>query len=323
MRLLVTGGAGFIGSHFIRYALQQPEVTELVNVDALTYAANTSSLADVKSDPRYSFAKADINETAFVQELVMTHKITAIVNFAAESHVDRSIENAHPFYHSNVAGVLSLLDVVRATQVERLLQVSTDEVYGAIPAGADPVDELAQIRPTSPYAASKAAADLFALADYKTFGTPVVISRSANNYGTHQHPEKLIPKTITQALQQAPIPVYGNGLQQRDWLSVLDNCRALFAILTKGNVGSVYNVSADNPQTNLAIIERILDLMGQPHDLINHVSDRPGHDVRYAMSHQKLTSALGFLPTVSFSNGLAQTIQWYETHQAWLNAFGR
>ncbi|KRK49312.1 dTDP-glucose 4,6-dehydratase [Secundilactobacillus kimchicus] len=321
MNVLVTGGAGFIGSNFVHFLLKQPSVDRIVNVDALTYAANLTSLSDVAQDKRYRFVHADINNTDKLRQLIKEERITHLVNFAAESHVDRSIIDATPFYHSNVAGVLSLLTVVKETSLTRFLQVSTDEVYGTIGTHQRPVDEQGQIKPSSPYAASKAAANLFVLADFKTYQTPVVISRSANNYGPYQHPEKLIPKTIQNGLAGRPIPVYGSGHQIRDWLAVSDNCAAIWAVLTQGVDGQVYNVAAGQEAANLSIISRILRRLNAAPDLIEHVTDRPGHDFRYAMTHEKLTSLTDWHPRISLDSGLAQTVAWYTNHQDWLKGF--
>lgn len=318
MRLLVTGGAGFIGSNFIRQVLATHPNDVIVNLDKLTYAGNLTSLAAIADSPQYHFIQADINDVATVQKVVEQYRITHVVNFAAESHVDRSLTDSRPFYETNVLGVLNLLQVIRTHPEIRFLQVSTDEVYGDQQLTETPVTESGQIKPSSPYAASKAAADLLVLADFRSYGLNVGISRSANNYGPYQHPEKLIPKLVTNGLRKQPLPIYGSGDNRRDWLFVLDNCTAIYRILRDGQAGRVYNVAAHQERTNNQVSQAIVTQLGLESDAIVHVSDRLGHDLRYAMSSERLTTELGWQPTMSnFENGLQQTIVWYKQHASW------
>ncbi|WP_461243529.1 dTDP-glucose 4,6-dehydratase [Secundilactobacillus muriivasis] len=318
MRLLVTGGAGFIGSNFIRQVLATHPNDVIINLDKLTYAGNLTSLVAIADSPRYHFIQADINDVATVQKVIEQYRITHVVNFAAESHVDRSLTDSRPFYETNVLGVLNLLQVIRTHPEIRFLQVSTDEVYGDQQLMEPPVTESGQIKPSSPYAASKAAADLLVLADFRSYGLNVGISRSANNYGPYQHPEKLIPKLVTNGLREQPLPIYGSGENRRDWLFVLDNCTAIYRILRDGQAGRVYNVAAHQERTNNQVSQAIITQLGLEAGATIHVSDRLGHDLRYAMSSERLTTELGWQPTMSnFEIGLQQTIVWYKQHASW------
>lgn len=321
MRLLVTGAAGFIGTNFVRQALGADgspggSVERLVAVDLLTYAGNWGNLADLAGDPRFRFERHDIADGAAMARLLGEERLDVVVNFAAESHVDRSIVDQAPFLHTNVHGTLALLEAARtAGGVRRFLQVSTDEVYGSIASGHATEDWPA--RPSSPYAASKAAADAFVQAHAVTFGVPAVITRCTNNYGPWQFPEKLIPLFVTNALDGEPLPLYGDGLNVRDWIHVADHCAALWHVLALPEAdGRVWNVSAGNERPNRAVTEAILARTGCPPDLIRHVTDRPGHDRRYALDATRLR-ATGWAPQWTFEDGLAATIEWYRAHRPW------
>ena len=312
MRVAVTGGAGFIGSHFIRLILHDHPDDEVVNLDQLTYAGNLDNLRDVEGDPRYTFVKGDICDPEVVDAVVGGADV--VVNFAAETHVDRSITGPQDFIRTDVLGTHVLLEAARRHGSARYLQVSTDEVYGSIDEGAftedDPLD------PSSPYSASKAGADLLVLAAAATFGLPVLVTRSSNNYGPNQYPEKLIPLFVTNALGEAPLPVYGDGLQVRDWIHVEDNCRAIDLVLRRGREGAVYNVGGGNERTNLDLTRRVLRLLGKSDDLMRFVDDRPGHDRRYALDCARLR-ALGWEPRIAFDEGLAATVDWYAQNEWW------
>ena len=324
MRLLVTGAAGFIGTNFVRQALgadgaRARDVTRLVAVDLLTYAGNLANLADLMEEPRFRFERRDIADRAAMAQLLRDEQLDVVVNFAAESHVDRSIVDQAPFLHTNVHGTLALLDATRdAGGVRRFLQVSTDEVYGSIADGHATEDWPA--RPSSPYAASKTAADAFVQAYATTFGLPAVITRCSNNYGPYQFPEKLIPLFVTNALDGEPLPLYGDGQNVRDWIHVSDHCAALWHVLDLPDAdGRVWNVSAANERPNRAVTETILELTGRPRDLVRHVADRPGHDRRYALDAGRL-AATGWSPRWTFERGLADTVEWYRTHRTWWEA---
>lgn len=306
MNILVTGGAGFIGSHFLRYQLSHYPADRVVNLDCLTYAGNLANVADLASNPRYHFIQGDIRDAATVSEVLATHQIDVVVNFAAESHVDRSIEDPAPFVSTNVVGVQVLLDACRRAQV-RLVQVSTDEVYGSIVAGR--VDEEAPLQPSSPYAATKASADLLAMAAHHTFGQDVVITRSANNYGPNQHPEKLVPMVITNARQQRPLTIQGAGDDIRDWLYVVDNCQAIDLVMRKGVAGEVYNIGGFERRTVLEVVASLQALLGFPDSQVVHVAERLGHDHRYAVDDTKLRRALDWRPSTSLAAGLTQTVR--------------
>ncbi len=317
IRVLVTGGCGFIGSNFVRHLLAADADVAIVNLDGLTYAGNPENLRDLAAEPRYTFSYGDISDPAVVRR-VMTG-VHTVFNFAAESHVDRSIADAGPFVRTNVVGTQVLLDAARAGGVERFVQISTDEVYGSLgPQGA--FTEQTPLAPNSPYAASKAAADLLVRSYVHTYGLPAVITRCSNNYGPYQFPEKLIPLFITRLLRDEPVPVYGDGLQVRDWLHVRDHCAALECVWRRGQVGEVYNIGGRCEKTNLELTERLLALMNKPRSLIRHVPDRPGHDRRYAIDCGKLERELGWRPQVSFEEGLAATVAWYRENATWVDA---
>ncbi len=318
MKLLVTGGAGFIGSNFINHILAQRSDVRVVNFDKLTYAGNLENLTAAAEHPDYQFVRGDIAEPKAVNEL-LAQGFDAVINFAAETHVDRSIEDPFPFLRTNVLGTQVLLDAARQYPVRLFLHISTDEVYGSAAPGAK-FREGARLQPGSPYAASKAAADLLAGAYVNTYGLPVAILRCTNNFGPCQFPEKLIPLVISNALEGKPIPVYGRGLQERDWLHVEDTCRAIAQLVEKGKPGEIYNVSAGSPRSNLSVVETILKIMGKPRSLIRFVEDRPGHDLRYALDSGKARQMLGWSPGVNFDDGLRTTISWYERNAAWLES---
>jgi dTDP-glucose 4,6-dehydratase len=315
MKILVTGGAGFIGSNFVRYMLDTYPDYEIVNLDALTYAGNLENLTGVEDDPRYTFVKGDVADQDTVEGIV-TSGIDAIVNFAAETHVDRSIEDPGVFVRTNVMGTQMLLDAAKAHAVGKYMQVSTDEVYGALgPEGM--FTETMPLMPNSPYSASKAGADMLVRAYHKTYGMDVNITRCSNNYGPYQFPEKVIPLMIANALEDRELPVYGDGLQVRDWLHVIDHCRAIDTVLQKGKSGEVYNVGGNNEKANIELIKLILSVLKKPESLIRHVTDRPGHDRRYAIDNTKITTELGWFPSYTFEEGIRETINWYLDNRSW------
>jgi len=316
MRLLVTGGAGFIGSAFVRLALTRGWASRLVNLDKLTYAGNLENLAEVEKHPAYRFVHGDINDSKLVTSLLEEERPEAIVHFAAESHVDRSILGPGAFFETNLRGTFTLLEAARAAGIARFLHVSTDEVYGSIGEPFD-ADENYPLKPSSPYSASKAGSDLLALSYWTTYRFPVTVTRASNNYGPFQFPEKLIPLMITNALEDKPLPIYGDGMQVRDWLYVEDHCRAVWAALTKGEPGEIYNVGGSRALPNRAVVEMILDAFGKPHTLMQTVKDRPGHDRRYAITTEKLERATGWRAEVAFEAGLKQTIAWYRANPEW------
>jgi dTDP-glucose 4,6-dehydratase len=312
VKLLVTGGAGFIGSNFIRYVLQTHAEDHVVNLDKLTYAGNPANLADLAGDPRYSFVKGDICDAALVREAM--DGVDAVVNFAACTHVDRSILDPDEFLKTDVLGVHTLLEAVRERRVSRMLHVSTDEVYGSIAEGS--ASEDAPLRPSNPYSATKAGGDLLALAFFNTHRTPVVITRSSNNFGPYQYPEKVIPLFVTNALDGEPLPLYGDGRNVRDWLYVLDNCEAIDLVLRSGRDGEVYNIGGGHEVENVVLTHDILRLTGRPASLVRPVTDRPGHDRRYSVNCAKVRT-LGWAPRRSFADALAETVAWYRGHEAW------
>lgn len=317
--LLVTGGCGFIGSAFIRRMLPSDDSMTVVNLDLLTYAGNPANLADLQDHPRYRFVHGDIADRDCVRSLFLEMKFDAVVNFAAESHVDRSIHDASPFTRTNILGAQTLLDAAREFKTPRFLQVSTDEVYGSLgPTGK--FTESTPLAPNSPYSASKAAADLLVRSYVHTFGFPGIVTRCSNNYGPHQFPEKLIPLFISNLLADQPVPVYGDGLNIRDWIHVEDHCAALEAVLRTGRPGEVYNIGGDCELTNLELTHRLLKALGKPDSLIRRVPDRPGHDRRYAIDNRKIRDELDWKPRIAFDDGLIQTIQWYREHQPWVEA---
>ena len=319
MKILVTGGAGFIGSNFIHYLLGKYPEDTIVNLDLLTYAGNLENLIDIRQNPNYTFVKGDIADRAFVDGLFANEKFDAVVNFAAESHVDRSITNPGIFVQTNVLGTQTLLDASRKYGVSRYHQVSTDEVYGDLPLDRPDLffTEETPIHTSSPYSASKAGADLLVLAYYRTFNLPVTISRCSNNYGPYHFPEKLIPLMILRALADEKLPVYGKGENVRDWLHVYDHCVAIDLILRKGRIGDVYNIGGHNERTNLEVVKTILKELHKPASLINYVTDRAGHDLRYAIDPTKIETELGWKPVHNFDTGIRETIQWYLSHQEW------
>jgi dTDP-glucose 4,6-dehydratase len=315
MRILVTGGAGFIGSNFIRHLLANDPDCAVVNLDKLTYAGNLENLADIAGSPRYQFVKGSICDPELVDDL-LGMRLDAVVNFAAESHVDRSIQDARAFVETNVLGTEVLLDACRRRRIPRMVQVSTDEVYGSLgPVGR--FTEGSPLAPNSPYAASKAAADLLVNAYFHTYRLPVIISRSCNNYGPYQFPEKVIPLFITNALADEPLPLYGDGLHVRDWLHVEDHCEALTLILRQGREGESYNIGAESERANIDVARLILGALGRPDALIVHVTDRLGHDRRYAIDPTKLKRELQWTPRHTFEAGLLETIRWYQANGAW------
>ncbi len=315
MRWLVTGGAGFIGSNFVRLVLKERPEIDLLNFDALTYAGNLDNLADVRDLPRYKFQRGRIQDRAAV-ELALADGADVIVNFAAESHVDRSIVDSAPFIDTNVLGTQVLLDAARRAKVGRFLHVSTDEVYGSL--GKEGYfTETTPISPNSPYSASKAASDLLVHAAVHTFGDAAVITRCSNNYGPYQFPEKLLPLMISNALEGKPLPVYGDGQQIRDWIHVEDHCRAILAAAERGRPGQVYNIGGHAERANLDVVREILRQLGQPDSLIKFVKDRPGHDRRYAIDSRKIETELGWTRKWNFEDGLADTIRWYQEHTKW------
>jgi len=331
-RMLVTGGAGFIGSNFIQYILDhQQDVVLLVNMDSLTYAGNLENLKGVEHDPRYRFVKGDIRDKGLVEELFQKYGFDTVVHFAAESHVDRSIVEPEIFLTTNIIGTQTLLDAAkRHWKLDpdnkyskeyrpdvRYLQVSTDEVYGAL-GKTGKFSETTPLSPNSPYSASKASADMIVRAYSQTYGLPVNITRCSNNYGPYQFPEKLIPLMIHNALGDKPLPVYGDGMQIRDWLHVRDHCAAIETVLEKGRVGEVYNIGGNNEKANIEIIRLVLRELNKPESLIKYVQDRPGHDRRYAIDNSKITTQLGWRPAYTFEQGIHETIQWYIENQEWV-----
>jgi dTDP-glucose 4,6-dehydratase len=314
MKLLVTGGAGFIGSNFIRHIRQEHADWEISNLDKLTYAGNMENLKDMEGRPGYRFIKGDIADRKLVDRL-LGEGFDFVVNCAAESHVDRSIMDASPFIETNVKGTQVLLEGAKKHGIGRFVQVSTDEVYGSVDIGR--FDEQSLLSPSSPYSASKAAADLLSLAYFRTHHVPVIITRCTNNLGPYQFPEKLIPLAITNALEDKPVPVYGDGLNVRDWIFVNDHCRALNAVLQKGRPGEIYNIGGGNEKSNLELIHRLLELLGKPQSLIQFVSDRPAHDRRYALDCTKITAELGWKPAYTFEGALGATVDWYLNNRSW------
>ena len=331
MNILVTGGAGFIGSNFIRWMKQRVPEHRIINVDALTYAGNLESLRDIPLDEGYTFIRADIRDRAKMNEVFAQYDITHVVNFAAESHVDRSIIDPELFLTTNVLGTQALLDTAKLHWKSapedkysrdfradvKFLQVSTDEVYGAL--GKEGLfTETSPLMPNSPYSAAKASADLVCRSYFETFGLPLNITRCSNNYGPYQFPEKLIPLMIHNCMEGKPLPVYGDGMQVRDWLHVSDHCSAIYTVLTHGDPGEVYNIGGNNERANIDIVRFIIQTLGAGEDLIRFVKDRPGHDRRYAIDNAKITSQLGWSPAYTFEQGIAETIRWYQDNGDWL-----
>lgn len=316
MTILVTGGAGFIGSNFVHLMLAKHKDYRIINVDKLTYAGNLENLESVEHDPRYVFIKTDICDQLRMEEVLREHKVDAIVSFAAESHVDRSIMGGAEFVRTNVVGTQVLLEIAKVYALKKFVQVSTDEVYGSLGTEGQFTEET-PLHPNSPYAASKASADLLALAYQHTFKLPIVITRCSNNYGPYQFPEKLIPLMIANALSDKPLPVYGDGLNVRDWLHVSDHCSAIDAVLHHGRDGEVYNIGGNNEKKNIDVVKLVLKHLKKPESLITFVKDRLGHDQRYAIDSTKIQRELGWNPSYTFERGIEETIQWYLEHRDW------
>lgn len=330
-KILVTGGAGFIGSNFVKYILKTNTEYSVINLDLLTYAGNLENLVDIAEDPRYEFVKGDIRDSDLINELFTKYQLDTVVNFAAESHVDRSITEPEIFLTTNIIGTQTLLDASKKhwklnpddkycrkyKQGVKFLQVSTDEVYGAL-GSTGMFTETTPLSPNSPYSASKASADMIVHAYHKTFGLPVNITRCSNNYGPYQFPEKLIPLMINNCKHEKSLPVYGDGMQIRDWLHVSDHCDAIYTVLLKGKDGEVYNIGGNNEKANIDIVKLIIKTMGKDESLIAHVQDRPGHDRRYAIDNTKITNELGWSPKYSFEKGISETIDWYLRNNEWV-----
>lgn len=319
MKIIVTGGAGFIGSNFVYYLLNKHPEDEIICIDSLTYAGNMATLEEALKNPRFSFEKVDIADRTAIYEVFEKYNPDIVVNFAAESHVDRSIENPEIFLRTNIIGTSVLLDACRKYGITRYHQVSTDEVYGDLPLDRPDLffTEETPIHTSSPYSSSKAGADLLVLAYNRTFGVPVTISRCSNNYGPYHFPEKLIPLMIINALADKPLPVYGKGENIRDWLYVKDHCSAIDKIIRNGRVGEVYNIGGHNEKTNIYVVKKILEILGKSEDLIKYVTDRPGHDMRYAIDPTKIHNELGWLPETSFDEGIEKTVKWYLDNKDW------
>lgn len=316
MTILVTGGCGFIGSNFVRYMLERYPNDIIVNLDKLTYAGNLENLEDVKNQKNYHFVRGDICDRKLVVDIVKKYSVDSIINFAAESHVDRSILGPSIFVETNIGGTSILLEIAAEYKLQRFIQISTDEVYGSL--GPDgKFTEDTPLHPNSPYAASKASADLLCLAYQHTFNLPIIITRCSNNYGPYQFPEKLIPLMIVNALNDKPLPVYGNGSNIRDWLHVQDHCEAIDVVLHKGKVGEVYNIGGNNEWKNIDIVKLLLKKLNKPESLITFVTDRPGHDFRYAIDATKIKNVLGWEPRYTFEQGISETINWYLTNRKW------
>lgn len=316
MRLLITGGAGFIGSNFIRHLLNSGQGYSIVNYDKLTYAGNLENLADLEKRPDYRFVRGDICDAPNVEQAL--EGCDGIVHFAAESHVDRSIYEPAPVIETNVTGTFVLLQTVKKLGIRKFIHVSTDEVYGDLKAG-EFSDERHGLAPSSPYSASKASSDLLVLSYVRTYGFPAVITRASNNYGPYQFPEKFLPLMISNAMDGKPLPIYGDGKQQRDWLHVEDHCRGIHAVLERGRIGEVYNIGGLDIEDNLSMAKRVLKALGRPETLLTSVKDRPGHDRRYALDCRKIEKELGWRPQVMLEKGLADTIEWYRTNVKWIN----
>ncbi len=314
MKILITGGCGFIGSNFIRHILNKYPHYEIINLDALTYAGNLENLRDIEESPRYSFIRGRIEGAATVKAVMKG--VDCVVNFAAESHVDRSILDAQPFLTTNVIGTHILLEAARAVSIKRFIHISTDEVYGTL-GDEGKFTEETPLRPNSPYSASKASGDLLVRAFYETYKFPAIIVRPSNNYGPYQFPEKFIPLMITNLLEGKPIPIYGRGENVRDWLFVEDNCRAIDAILHDGKVGEIYNVGGDGEKRNIELAKKILAILGKDDSYITFVKDRPGHDFRYALNNSKIEGEIGWRPSVKIEEGLEKTIHWYKENEWW------
>ena len=320
MKFLVTGGAGFIGSNYMHYVTNKYPGDDFVCLDALTYAGNYNNIKDLENKDNFKFVKGDITDTDFIDELFKEEKFDVVINFAAESHVDNSIKNPRLFLNTNIIGTQTLMDASRKYNIKRYHQVSTDEVYGDLPLDRKDLlfTEDTPIHTSSPYSSSKAGADLLVMAYYRTYGLPVTISRCSNNYGPYQFPEKLIPKVIAKALKNEEIPVYGKGENVRDWIHVIDHNIGVDKIVRDGKVGEVYNLGGHSERTNLEVVKTILKQLGKPESLITYVTDRPGHDLRYAINSTKAEKELNWDRTYTFENGIKETIDWYVNHQDWI-----
>ncbi|MFB5250941.1 dTDP-glucose 4,6-dehydratase [Bacillus mycoides] len=316
MNILVTGGAGFIGSNFIHYMLKNYETYKIINYDALTYSGNLNNVKSIQENPNYSFVKGKIQNGELLEHVVKERDVQVIVNFAAESHVDRSIENPIPFYDTNVIGTVTLLELVKKYSHIKLVQVSTDEVYGSLGKTGKFTEET-PLAPNSPYSSSKASSDMIALSYYETYQLPVVVTRCSNNYGPYQYPEKLIPLMVTNALEGKKLPLYGDGLNVRDWLHVTDHCSAIDTVLHKGCVGEVYNIGGNNEKTNVDVVEQIIKLLEKTKKDIEFVTDRLGHDRRYAIDAQKMKNEFEWEPKYTFEQGLKETVEWYKNNVDW------
>lgn len=316
MNILVTGGAGFIGSNFIHYMLKNYETYKIINYDALTYSGNLNNVKSIQENPNYSFVKGKIQNGELLEHVVKERDVQVIVNFAAESHVDRSIENPIPFYDTNVIGTVTLLELVKKYSHIKLVQVSTDEVYGSLGKTGKFTEET-PLAPNSPYSSSKASSDMIALSYYETYQLPVIITRCSNNYGPYQYPEKLIPLMVTNVLEGKKLPLYGDGLNVRDWLHVTDHCSAIDTVLHKGCVGEVYNIGGNNEKTNIDVVEQIIKLLGKTKKDIEFVTDRLGHDRRYAIDAQKMKNEFEWEPKYTFEQGLKETVEWYKNNVDW------
>ncbi|MCA1065831.1 dTDP-glucose 4,6-dehydratase [Rossellomorea sp. AcN35-11] len=315
MSMLVTGGAGFIGSHFIRYIHETYPEQSIVNVDALTYAGNLENLNGIQNDDSYTFIKGDITNYELMEYVVKEHDVDLIIHFAAESHVDRSIQHSAEFVRTNIVGTQCLLDIAKSHQI-RFIQISTDEVYGSLgPSGF--FTEQSPLSPNSPYSASKAGGDCLVRSYHETFGLHVNITRCSNNYGPFQFPEKLIPRMIIRAITGKELPVYGDGKNVRDWLHVRDHCSAIDAVIQKGKPGEVYNIGGNNEWMNVEVVRKIMDIVGNSNASISFIQDRPGHDFRYAIDSSKIRQELGWSPAYSFEKGLRETVAWYQSNQEW------
>jgi len=318
---LVTGGMGFIGSNFIRYIFETNKDLKIINVDKLTYAGNSENLRDIEEKyvSTYKFYKADICDFEVMEKIIKKEDVSLIINFAAESHVDRSIDNPRICCDTNIIGTQSLLSAARKNKIKKFVQISTDEVYGSLGFKDPAFVETTALAPNSPYSASKASADLLVRAYYKTFDVPIIITRCSNNYGPYQFPEKLIPLMIHNALNNKPLPVYGEGINIRDWIHVADHCEAILEVLKLGKIGEIYNIGGDSEIRNIDLIKKLLKILDKPESLITFIEDRPGHDLRYAMNHEKITKMLNWEPKIKFKPGLELTVKWYSEHQDWVN----
>ncbi|MDB3085906.1 dTDP-glucose 4,6-dehydratase [Clostridioides difficile] len=321
-KILITGGAGFIGSNFVHYVLNKYVDYFIVNLDLLTYAGNLETLREIQDNPNYRFVKGDISDREQVYKLFEEERFDMVINFAAESHVDRSVRNPELFIQTNIMGTQVLLDASVKYGVKRYHQISTDEVYGDLPIDRKDLffTEKSTVNPSSPYAASKTSADLLVNSYYRTYGLPITISRCSNNYGPYHFPEKLIPLMILNALEDKNLPVYGNGTNVRDWLHVYDHCTAIDLIIHKGNIGEIYNIGGHNERSNIEVVKIILNLLGKSEDLISYVNDRPGHDLRYAIDPSKIENELGWKAKYDFDLGIRETVKWYVEHEYWWRA---